>query len=75
MSDISMGQSARPFRFYARNGRPKAKLHHFPARKKDGRPATAGTHASEQLSFMSVKREYASCFVDFLLGRGSRPPR
>ncbi|MEA3071137.1 MAG: hypothetical protein QOD29_2583 [Alphaproteobacteria bacterium] len=28
-----------------------------------------------QLSFTTMKREYASCFVDFLLGRGSRPPR
>jgi hypothetical protein len=75
MSDISLGQSARLFRLQGKNARAKAKLRHLPARREGDRPALARADATEKLRFVTMEREYASCFVDFLLGRGSRPPK
>lgn len=73
MVDISLSQSARPFRLGGTKANAKAKL--IAARQTGNGPARAGAEQTKQLRAIAMKREYASCFVDLLLGRGNHPSR
>jgi len=67
MTDISFGPSARPVRPGRRAISGSIVLKRLPASRIKARPAAFG-----QLRLDSGPREFASGFVDFLLGRGAR---
>jgi hypothetical protein len=76
MTDISLGQSARPTRLGRTTITGAIGLDRFPAPRVRGRYSLG--ELRKQLDDMRAgrgtpeKREFATGFVDFLLGRGAR---
>ena len=72
MTDISFGPSARPVRPGRRAISGSIVLKRLPASRIKARPAVTLAQLRGQLRLDSGPREFASGFVDFLLGRVTR---